>query len=139
MVYGKITPRRDVASLMIEHIHIQIYDVNNRNYRSIPAILDTGASKSLIPPQRLLDLGYDLKNATRHTSLTVNGPINVLSLTVTKMTAIKQSVKHIEVTCFEPDTKIPEPFERIGLLGMNFLSRFDNLNISFSRRTIILT
>lgn len=46
---------------------VRIYDVNNRNYQSIPVILDTGATESLIPPQRLLDLGYDLANAPRIT------------------------------------------------------------------------
>ena len=120
-------------------IPIRIYDVDKSSYQTIPVILDTGATKSLIPPQRLLYLGYDLKNATRQTSHTVNGPITILSIMVTKMTAIQQSTERIEITCFEPDANIPEPFELIGLLGMNFLSRFDNLNISFSKGTINLT
>ena len=134
MVYRENAPRRIIYSLMsLFEIPIRIYDIDKSSYQTIPAILDTGATKSLIPPQRLLYLGYDLKNAIRQTSLTVNGPINILSVTVTKMTAIQQSTEHIEITCFEPNANIPEPFERIGLLGMNFLSRFDNLNICFSK------
>ena len=121
------------------HTLINIYDVNKRNYQRIPVIVDTGATESLIPPQRLLDLGYDLTNAPRLISETANGPVVILSITVTKMTAIGQSTEHIRVTCREPDAGIPEPLERMGLLGMNFLYRFDNLNISFSRRRITLT
>lgn len=120
-------------------IQIQIYDVNNRNYRSIPVFVDTGASISLIPPQRLLDLGYNLTNATQRHLTTASEVVKVLSVTVTKITAIKQSVENIEVTCFEPGADIPEELVSTGLLGMNFLSQFDNLNISFSRRTISLT
>lgn len=120
-------------------IQIQIYDVNNRNYRSIPVFVDTGASISLIPPQRLLDLGYNLTNATQRYVTTASELVKVLSVTVTKITAIKQSVENIEVTCFEPDADIPEELVSTGLLGMNFLSQFDNLNISFSRGTISLT
>ena len=118
---------------------IRIYDVSKRNYQRIPVILDTGATESLIPPQRLLDLGYNLANAPRITSETANGKITILSVTVTKMTAIGRSTENIRVTCREPDANIPEPLERIGLLGMNFLYRFDNLNISFSRRSMTLT
>ena len=121
------------------HTLINIYDVNKRNYQRIPVIVDTGATESLIPPQRLLDLGYDLTNAPRLISETANGPVVILSVTVTKMTAIGQSTEHIRVTCRELDADIPEPLERMGLLGMNFLYRFDNLNISFSRRRITLT
>ena len=121
------------------HTLINIYDVNKRNYQRIPVIVDTGATESLIPPQRLLDLGYDLTNAPRLISETANGPVVILSVTVTKMTAIGQSTERIRVTCREPDADIPKPLERIGLLGMNFLYRFDNLNISFSRRRITLT
>lgn len=121
------------------HTIINIYDVNKENYQRIPVIVDTGATESLIPPQRLLDLGYDLTNAPRLISETANGPVVILSVTVTKMTAIGQSTEHIRVTCREPDANIPEPLERMGLLGMNFLYRFDNLNISFSRRRITLT
>ena len=118
---------------------IRIYDVSKRNYQRIPVILDTGATESLIPPQRLLDLGYDLANAPRITSDTANGKITILSVTVTKMTAIGQSTENIRVACREPDADIPEPLEHIGLLGMNFLYRFDNLNISFSRKSMTLT
>ena len=141
MVYGEITPRRDISPLMLQgiKIQIQIYDVNKKNYRSIPVVVDTGATESLIPPQRLLDLGYDLTNAPRSTSQTANGLVDVLSITVTKIIAIKQSVEPITVTCLEPNANIPEPLERIGLLGLSFLSKFDNLNISFLRRQITLT
>ena len=140
MVYRETAPQRIIYSLMsLFEIPIRIYNVNKSSYQIIPAILDTGATKSFIPPQRLLYLGYDLKNATRQTSRTVNGPITTLSIIVAKMTAIQQSTERIEVTCFEPDAYIPEPFERIGLLGMNFLSRFDNLNISFSTGAVTLT
>ena len=140
MVYRETASRRVIYSLMsLFEIPIRIYDVNKSSYQTIPVILDTGATESLIPPQRLLDLGYDLTNAPRMTSETANGPVVALSVTVTKMIAIGQSTEHIRVTCFEPDADIPELLEHIGLLGMNFLSRFDNLNISFSRRTITLT
>ena len=117
---------------------IKIYDVNDRNYQSIPVIVDTGASESLIPPQRLLDLGYDLTNAPRVISNTANGKITILSVTVTRIEAIGQSTENISVTCREPGDNIPEPLERIGLLGMNFLHRFDSLYISFSKKALSL-
>ena len=120
-------------------VPIRIYDVSKSNYQTIQAILDTGATNSLIPPQRLLYLGYDLRNATQHASHTVNGPITVLSMVVTKMTALQQSAECVEITSFEPDANIPEPFGHMGLLGLDFLSQFDNLNISFSQEIISLT
>lgn len=140
MVYGETISSRIVYSLMdLFEIPIRIYDVSKSNYQTIQAILDTGATSSLIPPQRLLYLGYDLGNATQQPLDTVNGPITALSIVVTKITALQQSAECVEITCFNPNANIPEPFEHIGLLGLNFLSQFDNLNISFSQGIISLT
>ena len=118
---------------------ITIYDVNKRNYQSMPVIIDTGATESLIPSQRLLNLGYDLQNARRTTSQTPNGPITVLSITVTKITGLGRSVENIGVKCRDPDEDIPEQLKRMGLLGMNFLGHFDNINISFVKNLMTLT
>lgn len=117
---------------------IVIYDVNKRVFRHIPVIVDTGATVSLIPPQRLLHLGYDLSNAERTISTTVNGKVSTLSVPVTRMIALGKSVENIIVSCLDPNDDIPESSKRIGLLGMNFLQRFDNLNISFSSQKITL-
>jgi predicted aspartyl protease len=114
----------------------KIYDVNKRNYQSIPLIVDTGATASLIPTQRLLDLGYDLANAPRIKPETANGPVSMLCITLTKMTVLEKSAEQIEVTCYEPEANMHKPLEILGLLGMNFLCQFDNLNISFLRGAV---
>ena len=114
----------------------KIYDVHKRHYQSIPLIVDTGATTSLIPTSRLLDLGYNLANAPRIKSDTANGPADMLCITLTKMTVLGKSVEQIEVTCYEPETIIHKPLEILGLLGMNFMCQFDNLNISFSRGAV---
>jgi predicted aspartyl protease len=118
---------------------ITIYDVNKRNCQRMPVIIDTGATYSLIPSHRLLNLGYNLEDASPAPSQTPNGQITILFVTVTKIVAVGKSVENIQVTCREPDADIPDTLKRMGLLGLNFLRRFDNVNISFSGQMMILT
>ena len=117
---------------------IVIYSANSKFFRHVPVIVDTGATVSLIPPQRLLDLGYDLTNAERKISETVNGEVSILFVPVTRMIALGKSVENIIVSCLDPNKDILESSKRRGLLGMNFLQQFDNLNFSFSGQCITL-
>lgn len=131
------------SNITIEENHIRtlitIYDVNKRNYQKVPVIIDTGATQSLIPTRRLINLGYDIQNAPRAISQTPKGEITVLTISITKITALGKSVENIEVKCREPNANIPEQLKRTGLLGMNFLQYFDNINISFPRNLMTLS
>ncbi len=118
---------------------LDIYDITKSHFQRIPAVIDTGATQSLIPRQRLLDLGYDLTNVDWIVTQTANEGVAMLSLTVAKITALGQTADNIKVSCYRTEPDVFNPLAHIGLLGMNFLSLFDNLNISFSKNKITLT
>ena len=117
---------------------LTVYGVDENVSRDLPVILDTGAARSLIPLQILLDLGYDLSKANEGKALTASGTEPMLIVNVSRLTAIDKTATNIEVACYKEASNIPEHLQSIGLLGFNFLSHFDCLGISFLKEIVNL-
>lgn len=113
-------------------VRLSVGGVNADESQVLPVGVDTGASTTVIPTQVALDLGYDLVNPKEETELiTASGSIPAKIITVRQLTAIGETVEDIDVVCHD----LPKGATIEGLLGLNFLERFD-INISFSTGTI---
>lgn len=113
-------------------LSLEVGGINIDNVQTFSVALDTGASITTIPTQVATDLGYDLSNPKQEVDiLASNGVFTAKIITVSKLTAIGETVENIDVLCHDlPEDSIVE-----GLLGLNFLHHFD-INISFSTGTI---
>ena len=120
-------------------IDITVGSVDETVSVELPALLDTGATNCFIPRQILVDLRYDLSTASKHTVSTGGGDKPALTIPVSSLTAIGETVKNIEVSCFEPYPDMPNYLNQLSVLGMNFLSQFESFNISFSKKIVELT
>ena len=115
-------------------LSLEVGGINDDTIQTFSVALDTGASITTIPPQVATELGYDLSNPKQEVDiLTSSGIFTANIITVSKLTAIGETVENIDVLCHDlPEDSIVE-----GLLGLNFLRHFD-VNISFSTGTIEL-
>lgn len=120
-------------------VDIVVGSADQTIFVQLPAILDTGATNCLIPRQVLVDLGYDLLKAEKHTVATGGGNKPASTIPVSSLTAIGETVKNIEVSCFEPYTDMPDYLNQLSILGMNFLSEFESFKISFSNQIVEIT
>ena len=121
-------------SLRLIILSLKVESINGGNFRDLLVALDTGASDTSIPTKVATDLGYDLSNPKQVVLLTIgSGTVPAKIITVSKLTAIGETVENIDVLCHD----LPEASTIDGVLGLNFLSHFD-LNISFSTGTIEL-
>ena len=113
-------------------LRLKISSINADATRDILVALDTGASITMIPSEVATDLGYDLSNPNEQ-MIIASGVVLIKRITVSKLTAIGETVEDIDVVCHD----LPEGSIIEGLLGLNFLRHFD-VNISFSTGTITL-
>ena len=124
--FGRIPPSRLII------VRLRVEGVNAGSFRDLPVGLDTGASLTLIPPQIAEAVGYDMSNPKEvRPIITGGGRIFSKVITVRQLTAIGETVEDIDVLCHD----LPNESKVRGLLGLNFLERFD-INISFSTGTI---
>ena len=115
-------------------LRLTVVGINNYDFRNVIVALDTSASDTSIPTKVATNLGYDLSNPKQVVLLiTGSGTAPAKIITVSKLTAIGETVENIDVLCHD----LPEASTIDGVLGLNFLSHFD-LNISFSTGTIEL-
>jgi predicted aspartyl protease len=115
-------------------LRLTVVGINDYDFRNVIVALDTGASDTSIPTKVATDLGYDLSNPKQVVLLTTgSGTALAKIITVSKLTAIGETVENIGVLCHD----LPQASTIDGVLGLNFLSHF-NLNISFSTGTIEL-
>ncbi len=113
-------------------VQVNVGGITANESRSFPVGLDTGATFTAIPTKVALDLGYDLANPKKMMPiLTGNGIISLKVITVRQLTAIGETVEDIDVVCLD----LPASSMIKGLLGLNFLERFD-IEILFSTNTI---
>ena len=120
-------------------VDIVVGSVDQTVFVQLSALLDTGATNCFIPRQILVDLGYDLLKARKHAVATGGGNKPASTISVSSLTAIGETVKNIEVSCFEPYPHMPNYLNRLSILGMNFLSQFESFNISFLKKIVELT
>ena len=110
---------------------------NSVDYRDVRLVLDTGASKTLIIPNAILGLGYDLSNP-KYIELvtTASGIIDCPILTVSNLSCIGELVSNLDIIIQDLPDELTK-YNIQGLLGLDFLRQFD-ISISFSAGLIII-
>ncbi len=90
-------------------------------WRSVKLAIDTGATRTMLPPDLLIDIGYHPAKATRHLELsTANGLIIVPLVRVRTVESLGCAVKELEIAAHHLPTESPVE----GLLGLDFLAHF---------------
>ncbi|HSF74504.1 MAG TPA: retropepsin-like aspartic protease [Microcoleus sp.] len=84
-------------------------------------LVDTGSSFTILPVQVLQNLGYDTRNPLRRQELvTGQGRISVPVINVSWFNCVGQLIENFEIVAHD----IPPNIRLDGLLGMDFLTRF---------------
>ena len=88
--------------------------------RSMKMVLDTGASLTMVPPEKILAMGYKIPVSRDKIVkiFTASGVEYVPVVVVDSMSALGITVRRLEVVChsLSPDSPVE------GLLGLNFLA-----------------
>jgi predicted aspartyl protease len=87
----------------------------------VELLLDTGASFTIIQPQIIQNLGYDLKKSLKTEILTGVGG-NIIYAQITKMncfSCIGTEIQDFKIRAYDP--KLPPQLRVNGILGMDFL------------------
>jgi len=120
-------------SLGIITVHARLY--GPRVCRLIRLGLDTGASSTVISSRLILELGYDLKNSRSHADLTTaTGGIAAPLITLRQFHCLGKKIPRFRVACHD----LPSELMIEGLLGLDFLRRYDVLLRFKSRRIELL-
>lgn len=115
-------------------IPLELESVNGKTTLTVRAVLDTGASMTIISWETALALGYDPATSSRRRRIITGSSIEYApAITVRRLKAIGENINHIEVLCHD----LPSESGIEGLLGLNFLRHFD-LAIQFTRQIIEL-
>jgi predicted aspartyl protease len=102
---------------------------------TLPLILDTGATTSLLKDSVLTALGFDLASVTHHVQMTTGSHVtSVPRVVLTRMTALGQTRIGLPVLAHA----LPAGVSVSGLLGLDFL-RDQILTIDFRSGLITLT
>ena len=95
--------------------------VGPRTWRSLKLAVDTGATYTMLPPDLLLDIGYDPTKATRRLELsTANGLVMVPVVRVQALKCLGRAVKRLDVVAHHLPPESPVE----GLLGLDVLVHF---------------
>ncbi|MEW5692684.1 MAG: retropepsin-like aspartic protease [Candidatus Hydrogenedentota bacterium] len=89
----------------------------------VPVVMDTGATVTILSPDLLVNLGYDpaSPNLPRIRMITGSGVEYAPCLIVSGLVVGEERVNNIEILCHD----LPVEAGIDGLLGMNFLNKFD--------------
>ncbi len=97
-------------------------------------ILDTGASITIISHEVALAIGCDPAKAPRRLDIMTASSVEVVPIIeIPSITVLNHQVKRLEVACHT--LPLVSPVD--GLLGLNFLRRFD-LHLNFRSGTLEL-
>jgi len=89
----------------------------------LPVVLDTGATRTILPADILADLGYDpgCPGLSRVRMITGSGIEYAPCITVKSLIVGGEQVDNLDVLCHD----LPAEADIDGLLGLNFLRNFD--------------
>ena len=91
--------------------------------------LDTGATFTMIPPDAAKAIGVNPALSNRMKEVTTgSGSVHCPLVTIPEFTALGSTVRNLEVFCHTLPPESPVD----GLLGLNFLGRFD-LRLAFKQ------
>lgn len=90
-----------------------------KDIKTLRMILDTGASYTMIPIRKAMDIGYDPAVSNRRIQIfTVSGIEYVPMVQVASFKCLGVEVKNLDVICHD----LPPQSPADGLLGLNFLA-----------------
>ncbi len=97
--------------------------------RSMEMVLDTGASLTMVPPEKIMAIGYKIPVSQDKIVkiFTASGVEYVPVVMIDSLSALGITVRRIEVLChrLSPDSPVE------GLLGLNFLSHLPAFAVFF--------
>lgn len=86
-------------------------------------ILDTGATYTMICPEILIEVGYDLSKPKKHIAITTASSVESAPFfEIEHIETLGQGISNLEVASHTLPPRIPAE----GLLGLNFLRHFRN-------------
>ena len=98
--------------------------------REQPAIIDTGATHTLIPTEDAIDLGYDLSSAPRFPVATASGIIQAPKIVLKAVSIGELRATDVAALCYD----IPNLNVR-SLCGLSFLEHF-KIVLDFKRNLL---
>ena len=121
-------------------INCRIYGntLSPNDNRDAKLILDTGATHTVITPNTISGLGYenDIEKPQKTLPMaTASGIISCPMIKVSNFRCMGQIVKDLEIGIYELPLNEITDIQIQGLLGMNFLNKF-NYKITFSKGVI---
>ena len=124
--------RLDISGNSLIILRLTVYSETLESSLNIRAALDTGASRTVIPPKVASDLGYDISNpkdVLGFSGVYSSGESSII--TISKLEAIGESVDNVDILLHQLDPDITVD----GILGLDFLRNFDT-TISYSKGII---
>lgn len=114
-------------------IEAKIYGMDEKKYIYIPMMIDTGSLYTIISIDIIESIGYDIENQSLRDvdTFSLSGKTTSKLIEINKLEAIWTEFNNMEVLA----KSIPNEIPVVGILGLNFLSKFD-IHISFSRKVI---
>lgn len=92
-----------------------------RTWRGLKLAVDTGATYTMVPPDLLMDVGYDPTKTARRLELsTASGVVMVPLLRIHTLKCVGLTMKDVEVVAHHLPPESPVE----GLLGLNVLVHF---------------
>ena len=92
-----------------------------RTWRSLKVAVDTGATYTMLPPDLLIDIGYDPPRSERRLELsTASGLVIVPVLRIRLLKCLGFAMKDVEIAAHH----LPPEGPVEGLLGLNVLEHF---------------
>lgn len=99
---------------------------------TVEMALDTGATRTLIPFESAILIGYNPATSKRNIEIaTASGTVLTPVITIKSMRCWGNEVKNVDVVCHD----LPQETPVRGLLGLNFLKHFD-LHLLFKQRLL---
>ena len=110
-------PRRSASPQTILAVYAVV--AGPRTWRSLKLAVDTGATHTMLPPDVLLDIGYDPTQATQRLELsTANGLVMVPLVRVQALKCLGLAVQKLDVVAHHLPPESPVE----GLLGLDVLA-----------------
>lgn len=109
--------------------------IGPKRKHTFKAILDTGASYTLVDPAILIMAGYDVGRAKQRKPITTASGIEYCPfINVKAFETLGHSLRDLEICVHSLPSNLPAK----GLLGINFLKYF-NVDLHFLDRSLILS
>ena len=102
-------------------VRLRVGGVNANNFHSLTVGLDTGATITTVPTKVVTALGYDLSRPKRQQAIvTGSGIVSAAVITVSRLTAIGETVENTDVVCHD----LPKKFKSGRIIRFEFSGTF---------------